>query len=92
MRTWQNPLRIEISEQPYGLRGSVAQYYGLETVAAMKAKLALFAPGTQFLLMARGADTKQAAEEIRKFGASRGLTVTTPPVPGSAAKTTLSPE
>lgn len=80
LRARQRPLRIEVLDQPDGLRGMVAQYYGIETVTALKAKLAQFERGTKFLLVARGPNTKRAAAEICDFALSRGLIVLpTPP-------------
>jgi hypothetical protein len=75
----QKPLRIEILEQPGGVRSAVAQYYGIETVMALEARLAQFPRGTQFVLMARGLNIKQAADEIRSFAQQHGLLVTDPP-------------
>ena len=69
--TWQRPLRIELR----GPRSwTVAQYYDLETPADIEEKLGQFPKGTQFELTAdRGAS--EAADEIRKYGAARGLTI-----------------
>src|SRR5205823_14946486 len=30
LRMWEKPLRIEITDQPYGIGGKIAQYYGIE--------------------------------------------------------------
>lgn len=73
LRAWQRPLRIEVSSQPGGIRGQVAQYYGIESMEALEEKLGEFPKGTQFLLAAYGDDG--AAARIRKYAAAHGLTV-----------------
>ena len=68
------PLRIDISMGgPYGAVGSVAQYFGLESVAAVEAKLAQYPRGTHFTLRAPG----NLANELRRFALEKGLSVTT---------------
>jgi hypothetical protein len=75
LRAWQKPLRIEVSSQPGGIRGQVAQYYGIESMEALEEKLAEFPKGTQFLLAANGDGADGAAARIRKFAAAHNLTV-----------------
>ena len=73
---WQGAPRIEIYEQPPGIRGAVAQYWGIETVAELKAKLSQFPRGTQFVLRASGPEAREAAAEIRSFAGEHGLVIT----------------
>jgi hypothetical protein len=69
LRAWQKPLRIELRGPG---SGAVAQYYDLQTLGDLEEKLSQFPKGTQFeLIAAPGAS--EAAAEIRKFGAARGL-------------------
>lgn len=72
------PMRIEITPQPFGVFGRVAQYYGLESVAAMESKLAQFPRGTRFVLYAPGGQSAKTSAEIRSFATEKGLVVTTP--------------
>ena len=72
------PLRIEITPQPFGMFGRVAQYYGLESVAAMESKLAQFPRGTRFVLYAPGGPSAKTSGEIRRFAMEKGLVVTMP--------------
>lgn len=71
-------LRIEITPQPFGMFGQVAQYYGLENVAAVESKLAQFPRGTRFALHAPGGPSSGISAEIRRFAAEQGLIVATP--------------
>jgi hypothetical protein len=75
LRAWQTPLRIELSSGPGRIRGTVAQYYGIETLEAMKEKLGQFPIGAQFVLTARGGSANDAVAEIRNYAASRGLLI-----------------
>lgn len=68
LRAWDQPLRIELREG----QSRVVQYFGLEDVAAVEAKLAQFPRGTQFVMSAQGKD----ADEVRRFAAARGMSVT----------------
>jgi hypothetical protein len=77
LRTWQKPLRIELRGPGMG---TVAQYYAFETLADMEEKLGQFPKGTQFELTAPGS-ANEAAAEIRKYGAARGLAIM--PRPGN---------
>jgi hypothetical protein len=70
------PLRMEIMLQPWGLAGKIAQYYGLESLAAMEAKLAQYPRGTRFELYAPGGQAAQLAAQLRKFAAEGGWSVT----------------
>jgi hypothetical protein len=67
---WQKPLRIELRGQA---NATVAQYYQFESLEDIEEKLGQFPKGTQFELTAPGEG--EAAAEIRKFGAARGLTI-----------------
>jgi hypothetical protein len=73
---WQRPLHIEITQQPAGPVGKVAQYYGLEDAAAVEKKLAQFPKGTQFVLVQYGAGTSGIVQRIRAFAAENGLMLT----------------
>ena len=74
LASFPEPLRIEISTGgPYGAMGSVAQYFGLESVAAVEAKLAQYPRGTHFTLRAPG----NLVNELRRFALEKGLIVTT---------------
>jgi len=72
------PLRIEVTTQPAGISGKVAQYHGLESVAAMESKLAQFPRGTRFVLYTSGGRSAKTSPEIRSFATEKGLVVTTP--------------
>jgi hypothetical protein len=75
LRAWQRPLRIEVSNQPGGIRGQVAQYYGIESMPALEEKLGQFPKGTQFVLRANDDGADGTADRIRKIAAAHGLTV-----------------
>jgi hypothetical protein len=75
LRAWQRPLRIEVTGQPGGIRGQVAQYYGIESTEALEEKLGQFPEGTQFVLTAYGDGADGAALRIRQLAAAHGLTV-----------------
>jgi hypothetical protein len=71
------PLRIEVMMQPsVGISARVAQYYGLESVAAMESKLAQFPRGTRFVLYAPGGQSARTAAEIHRFATKKGFVVT----------------
>jgi hypothetical protein len=71
------PLRIEVMMQPsVGIYGRVAQYYGLESVAAMESKLAQFPRGTRFVLYAPEGQSARTAAEIHRFATEKGFVVT----------------
>ena len=78
LETMKPPLRIEINSQPFGMFARVAQCEGLTSIAAVESKLAQYPRGTAFVLEARGGQTANAAAEIRRFAAARGLPVTVP--------------
>jgi hypothetical protein len=71
LTAWQKPLRLEVS-QTGGIHGTVAQYYAFETLADIEEKLGQFPKGTQFAL---SGGVNEAANEIRKYATSRGLTI-----------------
>jgi hypothetical protein len=70
-----DPLIIIIHQQQRVL-GRGAQYYGLESVAAMESKLAQFPRGTQFVLYAPGGQSARTAAEIHRFATEKGFVVT----------------
>jgi hypothetical protein len=72
---WKPPLRIEVMTQ---FSARVAQYYGLESIAAMESKLTQFPRGTRFVLYAPGGQSAKTSVEIRRFATEKGLVVTTP--------------
>ena len=75
LRAWQKPLRIEVSSEPGGIRGQVAQYYGIGSMEALEEKVGQFPKGTQFVLTAIGDGSDGTTVRIRKYAASHGLTV-----------------
>ena len=87
LRAWQGLPRIELTDQPDGVRATVAQYYGLETLKAVEAKLAQFPRGTHFVLAAWGPCARAAAGPLVRFAASRGLVINAPAaVPAGARR------
>jgi len=78
LSAWEKPLRIEITDQPYGIGGKIAQYYALESVAAMEAKLTQFPRGTQFVMYTSGVRAAKTGAQMQKFAAEHGITVSTP--------------
>jgi hypothetical protein len=74
LRTWQKPLRLELRSQSSGIHGTIAQYYQLETLEDIEDKLSQFPKGTQFVL-STGGNVTEAATEIGKFAAGRGLAI-----------------
>jgi NADH:ubiquinone oxidoreductase subunit E len=71
LRAWQKPLRIELRGQT---NATVAQYYEFESLHDIEEKLGQFPKGTQFVLTAAGS-VNEAAAEIRKYAAGRGLAI-----------------
>jgi hypothetical protein len=71
LSAWQKPLRLELRGPA---NATVAQYYEFESLADIEEKLGQFPKGTQFALTAAGS-ADEAASEIRKFAAARGLTI-----------------
>jgi hypothetical protein len=71
LRAWQKPLRLELRGQA---NAAIAQYYQFESLADIEDKLGQFPKGTQFELTA-APGASEAAAEIRKFGAARGLAI-----------------
>jgi hypothetical protein len=65
LRTWEAPLRIDLIEGQY----RAAQYFGMQTLAELEAKLAQFPRGTRFVLSGSGSE----AEEVRRIAADHGL-------------------
>jgi hypothetical protein len=55
--------------------GRIAQYYGLENLAAMKAKLGQYPRGTQFTVRAYDSRSVKAAAELRRFAADHGIVI-----------------
>lgn len=75
LRAWRGPLHLVLMSQPGGIRGTIAQYYGIATMEGIKEKLGQFPKGTQFLLTTSGVGLEQAATELRTYAAERGLTL-----------------
>jgi hypothetical protein len=75
LRAWQRPLRIEVGSEPGGIRGQVAQYYGIGSMDALEEKVGQFPKGTQFVLTAIGDDADGVTARIRKYAAAHGITV-----------------
>jgi len=73
LEAMKQPLAVEIATQGFG---RVAQYSGLENVAAVEAKLAQYPRGTPFVLYGPG-ESKES-QEVRRFAAAHGLMVTGP--------------
>ncbi len=71
LSAWQKPLRLELRGPA---NASVAQYHEFESLADIEEKLGQFPKGTQFALTAAGS-ADEAAAEIRKFAAARGLEI-----------------
>jgi hypothetical protein len=71
-------MRIEVSNQPGGIRAQVAQYYWIESMPALEEKLGQFPKGTQFTLRVYVDDADGIAVRIRKIAAARGLTIVSP--------------
>ena len=67
LREWEGTLSIDLRDGLY----RVAQYSGLENVAAVEAKLAQFPRGTKFVMHGSGAQ----ADAIRRFAAVQGLMI-----------------
>jgi len=78
LESFKPPLRIEITPQPFGMFGRVAQYFGLENVAAVESKLQQYPRGTRFVLYAPSGPSAKMPAEIRRFAAEKGLIVTSP--------------
>ena len=57
--------------------GRGAQYYGVESVAAMESRVAHFLRGTRLVLYAAGGQSARASAEIHCFATKNGLVVTT---------------
>jgi hypothetical protein len=73
------PLRIEITSGPSGeVMARVAQYFSLDSVAAIESKLAQYPRGTRFVLYAPGGPMAQVTTEIRRFTEDKGLLLTMP--------------
>jgi hypothetical protein len=69
LRAWQKPLRLDLRGQA---NAAIAQYYQFESLADIEEKLGQFPKGTQFELTA-APGASDAADEIRKYAAARGL-------------------
>jgi hypothetical protein len=74
----KSPLHIEVLRATPGIMVRVAQYSWLDSVAAVKAKLAQYPRGTRFTLYAAGGPTVQLADEVLRFGEEKGLVITLP--------------
>jgi hypothetical protein len=71
----ESPLRIDLAFGPRTPGGSVAQYRGLENLAAVEAKLAQFPRATRFTLVVRGGRSSALEESLRPFAAQHGLMI-----------------
>jgi hypothetical protein len=56
------------------MHGTIAQYYDFPTLENFEEKLGQFPTGTQFVF-SPSSSASEAAAEIRKFGAARGLAI-----------------
>ncbi len=73
------PLRIEITSGPSGeVMARVAQYFSLDSVAAIESKLAQYPRGTRFVLYAPSGPIAEIANQIRRFAEGKGLVIMTP--------------
>jgi hypothetical protein len=66
LRSWQQP-RLELYESPLGIHGSVGHYLGLQSLAAMRSKLAQFPSGSTFLA------SRRAIAEFGTFAREQGI-------------------
>jgi hypothetical protein len=71
LQAMKQPITVELQAQYFN---RVAQYSGLESVAAVEAKLAQYPRGTRFVLYGP-AESKEAVE-LRRFAEAKGLVVT----------------
>jgi hypothetical protein len=79
LSAWERPLRIELTDQPSGAAsGKVAQYFGLNGLDAVEAKLVQFPHGAQFTVYASGKESSKMADALMKFAAEHGMAVTLP--------------
>ena len=68
LRSWQAQPRLEFFDGPLGMiHGSVGHYIGLQSLAAMRAKLAQFPKGTVFVA------NNRAATELGEFAKEHGF-------------------
>jgi hypothetical protein len=73
------PLHIEITSGASGeVMARVAQYFSLESLAAIESKLAQYPRGTRFVLYAPSGPIGQVATQIRGFAEEKGLIITEP--------------
>lgn len=73
LQAWTPPMRIEIGTQPTGFYGRIAQYFGLDSAAALESKLAQFPAGARFVITAHGAAASHFESEIRRLAAEKGI-------------------
>jgi hypothetical protein len=73
LQNWRSPLRLEINEEGAGIRGSVGQYSGFNTLAELEAKLAQFPTGTSFLMNVSGPSYDAIETSLRRVASGRGL-------------------
>ena len=75
----QSPLHLEITPGlSGGVVGRIAQYFSLDSVAAIESKLAQYPRGTKFVLYAPSGPIGQVASQIRRFAEEQGLVMTLP--------------
>jgi hypothetical protein len=72
----KQPIRLEaLVSGDMQFRGGAAQYYGLESLDALQAKLAQFPKGSRFLLRVWGPGKEQTAAQLKQFASPRGLVI-----------------
>ncbi len=72
----RQPIRLEaLVSGDMQFRGAAAQYYGLESLDALQAKLAQFPKGSRFLLSVWGPGKEQTAAQLKQFASPRGLVI-----------------
>ena len=79
LSAWERPLRIELTDQPSGAAlGKIAQYFGLNGLDAVEAKMVQFPRGTQFTVYANGKESSKMADALLKFAAEHGMAAALP--------------
>lgn len=75
----EKPVSIELTINSLGIQARIAQYYWLESMDAIKAKLAQFPAGTQFQIRTSGgapqSERDRIIAEIRRYSPSKALQV-----------------
>lgn len=77
----KSPLHIEITSGASGeVVARVAQYFSLDSVAAIESKLAQYPRRTRFVLYAPSGPIGEVAKQIRRSAEAKGLVIMTPEV------------